>query len=52
MANYYIGYVKVDFFIDFFQYTCCNCGNNFCSKCCNQKVPKSKLGATGLSSSL
>ncbi|WAR21355.1 ZFY27-like protein [Mya arenaria] len=28
------------------MYTCCHCGNNFCSKCCNQKVPKSFLGAT------
>ncbi|XP_052772850.1 protrudin-like [Mya arenaria] len=28
------------------RYTCCHCGNNFCSKCCNQKVPKSFLGAT------
>lgn len=25
---------------------CRHCGNNFCSKCCNQKVPKSMFGAT------
>lgn len=25
---------------------CRHCGNNFCSKCCNQKVPKSVFGAT------
>lgn len=28
------------------RHTCCHCGNNFCSKCCNQKVPKSLFGAT------
>ncbi|KAL4231327.1 endoplasmic reticulum tubular network formation [Mactra antiquata] len=28
------------------RYTCCHCGNNFCSKCCSQKVPKSLFGAT------
>ena len=30
----------------FFQFYCRHCGNNFCSKCCNQKVPKSTFGAT------
>lgn len=29
------------------QLYCRHCGNNFCSKCCNQKVPKSMFGATG-----
>lgn len=28
------------------RYTCQHCGNNFCSKCCHQKVSKSLLGAT------
>lgn len=28
------------------RYYCRHCGNHFCSKCCNQKVPKSLFGAT------
>ncbi|XP_069140630.1 protrudin-like [Argopecten irradians] len=28
------------------RYYCRHCGNNFCTKCCNQKVPKSMFGAT------
>lgn len=28
------------------RYYCRHCGNNFCSKCCNQKVQKSLFGAT------
>ncbi|XP_061171874.1 protrudin-like isoform X1 [Saccostrea echinata] len=28
------------------RFYCRHCGNNFCSKCCNQKVPKSMFGAT------
>ncbi|KAJ8317115.1 hypothetical protein KUTeg_005019 [Tegillarca granosa] len=28
------------------RYYCRHCGNNFCSKCCNQKVSKSVFGAT------
>jgi len=28
------------------KYFCCNCGNQFCSRCCNLKVPKSFLGVT------
>lgn len=28
------------------RFYCRHCGNNFCSKCCNQRVPKSVFGAT------
>ncbi|GAB6023656.1 zinc finger, FYVE domain containing 27 [Chamberlinius hualienensis] len=28
------------------KYMCCNCGNQFCWRCCNVKVPKSLLGVT------
>ncbi|KAK3603015.1 hypothetical protein CHS0354_037762 [Potamilus streckersoni] len=28
------------------RHYCRHCGNNFCSKCCNQKVPKATFGAT------
>ncbi|OWF41043.1 protrudin-like [Mizuhopecten yessoensis] len=28
------------------RYYCRHCGNNFCTKCCNQKVPKAMFGAT------
>ncbi|XP_060084616.1 protrudin-like [Ylistrum balloti] len=28
------------------RFYCRHCGNNFCTKCCNQKVPKSMFGAT------
>ncbi|KAL5015685.1 hypothetical protein ScPMuIL_005274 [Solemya velum] len=28
------------------RYYCRHCGNHFCAKCCNQKVPRSVFGAT------
>ncbi|XP_067657222.1 protrudin-like [Haliotis asinina] len=28
------------------RYYCRHCGNHFCNKCCNQKVPRSVFGAT------
>ncbi|KAK3095380.1 hypothetical protein FSP39_014014 [Pinctada imbricata] len=44
MYMYIVGVLSMFSTFQFFY--CRHCGNNFCSKCCNQKVPKSMFGAT------